>query len=181
MFIFSACSDYNVQLKQSKTIDSLQTTLIVNKKHLTQIDSAELLKAIYKYEAYQQFIKSNVKDTLKKEEAYALQSFVIAGENLKSIFENKKRLQARTILLEAQLNKLEADIENKANRAAETSIYLNNEKAAQAELTNLCGNELSNYHKNLQQLKTNLYLIEQLILARNNNQLPIISNINPNL
>jgi hypothetical protein len=179
LFFISACGNYEAQLNQQKTIDSLQTTLIVNKNHLLQIDSAELLKAISKYEVYQQFIKSNVKDTLSKEEAYALQSFIIAGENLKAVSENKKRLMARTNLLSNQLNKLQIDIKNNINNAAETNNYLNAEKATQAELTNFCENEQSNYFKNLQQLKTNLYLIEQLILARNNNQLPNISNINP--
>jgi hypothetical protein len=154
---------------------------MVNKNYLLQIDSVELLKAISKYEVYQQFIKSNVKDTLSKEEAYALQSFIIAGENLKAVSENKKRLMARTNLLSNQLNKLQIDIKNNINNAAETNNYLNAEKAAQAELTNFCENEQSNYFKNLQQLKTNLYLIEQLILARNNNLLPNISNINPHL
>jgi len=181
VFFFSACGNYDVQLSQRKTIDSLQTTLMVNKNHLQQIDSAELLKAISKYEAYQQFIKSNIKDTLTKEEAYALQSFIVAGENLKAISENKKRLIVRTNLLSTQLSKLSVDIKNNANQASEIENYLNTEKAAQAELTSLSGNELGNYLRNIQQLKTNLYLIEQLILARNNNQLPLISNINPNL
>lgn len=180
LFYLSACGNYQSQLNHRKTIDSLQTTLIVNKNQLLKIDSAELLKAISKFEAYQQFIKSNLNDTLNKEEAYALQSFIIAGENLKAISENRKRLNARTNLINAQLNKLAIDIKNNTNQPTEVDIYLNAEKAAEAELTNSIGVELSNYLRNLQQLKTNLFLIEQLILARNNNQLPTISNINPN-
>ncbi len=180
-FLLSSCNNGDVKLQQTKTIDSLQTTLLSNKKLLSQIDSTELSKAINKFEIYKQFINSNIKDTINKTDAYAIQSFINAGNNLQTIQLNKINLITRINLLSNQLLKLSTDIKNNSFQSSQINGFIASEKVAQTEISKYCIEEQNNYFKNLQQLKTNLYLVEQFILKRNNNQLPTVINSNPNI
>ncbi len=179
--LLSCCGNSGIKLQQTKTVDSLQTNLLSNKKLLLQIDSVELSKAINKFEIYKQFIKSNIKDTINKTDAYAIQSFINAGNNLQSIQLNKINLITRINLLSNQLLKLGTDIKNNSFQNNQINGFIETEKLMQVEIAKFCIEEQNNYFKNLQQLKTNLYLVEQLILKRNNNQLPTVINSNPNL
>lgn len=179
--LLSCCGNSGIKLQQTKTVDSLQTNLLSNKKLLLQIDSVELSKAINKFEIYKQFIKSNIKDTINKTDAYAIQSFINAGNNLQSIQLNKINLITRINLLSNQLLKLGTDIKNNSFQNNQINGFIETEKLMQVEIAKFCIEEQNNYFKNLQQLKTNLYLVEQFILKRNNNQLPTVINSNPNI
>ncbi len=181
IIVCTSCGNSSFNLEQGKLLDSLQTTLELHKIKLTQIDSTELQNALMKFENYQQFIKSNINDTLSKQDAYTVQSFITAGQNIKAFSINKINILSRINLLNSQLQKLSFDVKNNIYQNNQTIAFINNEKLAQIEIGKICTNEYVNYLRNIQQLKNNLFLIEQIILKHNNNELPKIVKSNPSL
>ncbi len=181
IIVCTSCGNSSFNLEQGKLLDSLQTTLELHKIKLTQIDSTELQNALMKFENYQQFIKSNINDTLSKQDAYTVQSFITAGQNIKAFSINKINILSRINLLNSQLQKLSFDVKNNVYQNNQTIAFINNEKLAQIEIGKICTNEYVNYLRNIQQLKNNLFLIEQIILKHNNNELPKIVKSNPSL
>ena len=108
--LFSSCTNSDIQAKQVKSLDSISGALNQKIKELQKADTLILEKALTKFNNYKQFIKQNINDTVTKKEADAVQQFFVSGNNLESFFMNRESILARANLVNSQLNKLIADI-----------------------------------------------------------------------
>jgi hypothetical protein len=171
---FISCSNNSELSLHLKTIDSLSGSLNQKLSELQKADTIILEKALTKFNEYKQFIKQNVNDTLSKSEADVLQRFFTSGRNLEGFFINRKNIIARGHLVNAQLSKLVIDVEENTLDRNQLTEFMYAEKEQANDVIQKSFLQQQVFQTNLQEFKNTLPLIEELIKARNSNQLPTI-------
>ncbi|MBA2611828.1 MAG: hypothetical protein H0U95_07660 [Bacteroidetes bacterium] len=171
---FQSCNGHDVYETKSRSLDSLSGAMNFLVNEVDKTDTVILEKAISRFGQYKQFIQQNVKDTVTKTEADFLQQFYTSGNNLESFSLNRSSIKARTSLINSQLEKLKLDVKNKSVSEEKLIEYTNQEKKEVDHLINTGHDQLQIFYTSLQEFKTALKGIEDLIKVRNNGQLPTV-------
>jgi len=172
--LFTSCSGNDEQAKQIKSLDSISGALNQKLNELQKVDTIILEKALTKFNDYKQFIKQNINDTVSKKEADALQHFFTSGNNLEGFFINRKTILARGYLVNAQLNKLIADVKANSLEEKQQSEFSFAEREQANDVIQKSFLQQQLFQTNLQEFKNALPLVEELIKTKNNGQLPTI-------
>jgi hypothetical protein len=179
IFLFSSCSLKSKVPGELRQLDSLHIVLQTKHTQLAGTDTVLLEKALNRFRAFTAFIENNLRDTLLKDEATALQHFYHSGKNLESFRTNRSTLLARMKLVSSQVNKLKQDVENNTIRRDEFLTHFSEEVNACKELISLGEKERDGFSTSLSTFKSNLPAVEELIKKRNNGLLP--SEVNTSL
>ena len=169
-----SCNHTEIYNQRAKTLDSLSGVLNVSVARMEQTDTLLLNKAIVHFENYRSFIQNNIKDTLTKSEADVLQVFYKSGTNLLVFQSNKRDILNRATLINSQIEKLSLAIKNQEEDLVLLDHYLSQEQKQIASLVNAIHIQQTNYFSALQEFRTSVKPLEQLIKLRNSNQLPHI-------
>jgi hypothetical protein len=155
-------------------LDSISGALNQKLIELQKIDTLILEKALSKFNDYKQFIKQNINDTISKKQADALQQFYVSGNNLEDFFINRKLIISRSKLVNLQLTKLSGDVKQNTLEQQQLSEFIFAEKEQANDIIQKGVIQLQLFQSKLQQFKTTLPLVEELIKANNNGELPTI-------
>lgn len=172
--LFQSCKHNDVYAANVKALDSLSGAVNALIKEDLKTDTVILAKAISRLEQYKQFVQQNVKDTLTKTEADFLQQFYASGNSLQSFERNRRSVKARVNLINSQIDKLKHDASAKVISEEKLIEFTNTEKKEANRLIEAGHNQQQLFYTNLQEFKTALKGVEELIKARNNGQLPTI-------
>lgn len=173
-FFFQSCNRNDVYADKGKSLDSLSGAVNALVKEAEKTDTVILAKAILRFKEYRQFVDQNVKDTLTKTEADFLQQFFNSGYGLENFNTNRSSIKARIALVNSQLEKLKKDAKNKSIPEEKLIEFTNQEKKEANNLIDAGHKQQQLFYTNLQEFKTALKGVEDLIKARNNGQLPTV-------
>lgn len=172
--LFQSCKRNDVYAANVRSLDSLSGAVNALVKEDLKTDTIILAKAISRLTQYKQFIQQNVKDTLTKTEADLLQQFYSSGNSLQNFELNRKSVKARINLINSQIEKLKHDASGKLISEEKLIEFTNSEKKEASHLIDAGHNQQQLFYTNLQEFKTALKGVEELIKVRNNGQLPTI-------
>ncbi len=174
MLLFLACNDEDVYNQKAKTLDSLSGVVNLVVKELKKSDTVLLQKAITRFSHYKQFIELNVNDTISKNEGDNLKHFYSAGKSLENFLDNRLALLTRASIMNAQLIHLTNDTKQKAIEIEQLSAYVVREKTEINAFIELTSQQQKIVYSALEEFKSSLNGVEQLIKSRNNGELPTI-------
>jgi len=172
--LFQSCGHNDVYADNIKALDSLSGAVNALLKEDLKTDTVILEKAISRLTQYKQFVQQNVKDTLSKTEADFLQQFYNSGNNLQDFKINRKSVKARINLINSQIEKLKHDASGRLISEEKLIEFTNSEKKEATHLIEAGHNQQQLFYTNLQEFKTALKGVEELIKTRNSGQLPTI-------
>lgn len=177
-FLFStllfSCGRSHQYDKQISLLDSTKIVLQVKLNELKKAESNISNLPFGKFEAYSNFLNSNLKDTINKFQANALQLFMASGKIIKEFNSGKPSLIKQTETSIAQIQKLSGDI--KENQVAQNVIdnYFNTEKTQADKLIGIIEQNIKALNLSLINFKNSTPRTEELIRQINNGQLPAI-------
>ncbi|MEO6303694.1 MAG: hypothetical protein ABIP51_11050 [Bacteroidia bacterium] len=171
---FQSCNKNDVYGDKIRSLDSLSGAVNALIKEADKVDTIILAKAVLRFGQYKQFIQQNVKDTLTKIEADFLQQFYTSGNGLENFTLNRNSIKARVALINSQLEKLKKDAKNRTVSEEKLIEFTGQEKKEANNLIDAGHNQQQLFYTNLQEFKTALKGVEDLIKARNNGQLPTV-------
>ena len=172
--VFQSCNRNDVYATETKSLDSLSGAVNELDKESDKTDTVILDKAILRFNQYKQFIQQNINDTVSKTEADFIQQFYMSGNILLNFNINRKSLRARTSLINSQLEKLKSDAKNNLHSEEQLIEFTNLEKKAANNLIEASHNQQQLFYTSLQDFKTALKGVENVIKARNNGLLPTV-------
>lgn len=172
--VFQSCNRNDVYATETKSLDSLSGAVNELAKESDKTDTVILDKAILRFNQYKQFIQQNINDTVSKTEADFIQQFYMSGNILLNFNINRKSLKARTSLINSQLEKLKSDAKNNLHSEEQLIEFTNLEKKAANNLIEASHNQQQLFYTSLQDFKTALKGVENVIKARNNGLLPTV-------
>ncbi len=172
--LITSCNSNDAITKELKSLDSISGALNQKLIELQKVDTLILEKALSKFNDYKQFIKQNINDTISKKQADALQQFYVSGNNLEDFFINRKLIISRSKLVNLQLTKLSGDVKQNTLEQQQLSEFIFAEKEQANDIIQKSVIQLQLFQSKLQQFKTTLPLVEELIKANNNGELPTI-------
>lgn len=172
--LFQSCNRVDIYAVKTQSLDSLIGAVNSSTKEVDKADTVILEKAISRFNQYKQFIQQNVKDTLTKTEADFMQQFYTSGKNLENFSVNRRSIKARTGLINSQIEKLKTDSKNRSVPEEKLIEFTNREKKEAANLIEASHGQQQIFYTSLQEFKTSLKGVEDIIKARNNGQLPTI-------
>ncbi len=173
-FLFGSCAQTDIYKQGSKTGDSLIGAVSSMAIEFSKIDTVLLQKAVTRFSEYGNFIKQNVSDTVSKNEAEDLQSFFESGKNLEIFSKNRTLVASRARVINKQINKLSEDIRNKNISTEEMKKYLDSEKMEAEKLINNANAQVKLLYSSIEEFKSSLRGVEELIRKRNKGELPTI-------
>lgn len=174
IILVTSCNSNDVIAKELKSLDSISGALNQKIVELKKTDTIILEKALTKFNYYKQFIKQNINDTVSIKEADALKQFFASGNNLEDFYLNRKFILARAQLVNSQLGKLILDLNENTIEQKQLQEFSFAEKEQASDVIQKSFLQQQLFQTNLQQFKTALPLVEDLIKANNNGQLPTI-------
>lgn len=169
-----ACNQNELYTQKTKTLDSLNGALNLKVEEIKKTDTAVLQRCMARFTYYRQFINQNINDTLSKPEADNLLRFYESGKNLQSYWSNRFTILGRASLMNSQQNALALDLKNKTIRAEEAGQFIAREQEATRQLIEAANTQQKLYYTGLEEFKTSLREVENLIRTRNNGELPRI-------
>lgn len=174
VFLFGACNRQNIYDEKAKTLDSLSGALNAAIKELRAPDTVSLQKASKIFEHYKKFIRLNVSDTIKKADADVLKHFYASGTNLTGFSGNRYSILERARLVNMQLVQLTADARNRSLESEQLVKFVEAEKAEANALIERSSQQKRMFYSAMEEFKSTLAGVEQLIKSRNNGELPTI-------
>jgi hypothetical protein len=158
--------------KQISLLDSTKIVLQVKLNELKKVESNISNLSFGKFETYSNFLNSNLKDTINRSQANALQQFVNSGKIIKQFNESKQELIRQTETSITQIQKLSGDI--KENQVAQNVMdtYFHNEKNQAEKLIAVIEQNIRALNLSLVNFKNSTVRTEELIRQINNGQLP---------
>jgi len=172
--VFQSCNRNDVYIGKVQSLDSLSGAINGLVKENDKTDTVILEKAISRFKQYKQFIQQNVKDTISKTEADFLQQFYMSGNSLENFSLNRHSIKARMSLINSQIEKLKTDAKNKSILEEKLIEFTNQEKKEANYLIEASQKQQQLFYTSLQEFKTSLKGVEDLIKVRNNGQLPTV-------
>jgi hypothetical protein len=174
LFMTQNCSPVEVYDQKIRTLDSLSGAVNAMAVELSGIDTGLLKRSVSKYRYYKQFIKQRVNDTLNKVEADQLKQFFAGGEKLENFEKNRATILARTKLLNSQLVKLTEDARSRSASGETLSQFVQQEYMEAGKLVRSGYSQQKIFYQALEDFRNSIKGVEQLIMIRNNGQLPTI-------
>jgi hypothetical protein len=127
-----------------------------------------------KFETYNSFLKSNVKDTIGKTEGNALQLFVKSGGTISEFNKSKSELIKQTETSIVQLQKLSSDFKENNIQHNVAQSYYNSEKGHANELINIIEQNVKTLNLSINNYRNSISKTEEYIKHINSGQLPSV-------
>jgi hypothetical protein len=172
--LIQGCKNGNMYDKETAMLDSTKIVLQVKLNELKKSEQSMQNFQFPKFDAYYSFLKANVKDTIGRVDANALQAFVNSGTTLKEFNKGKAELIKQTETSITQLQKLSADIKQNNIQNNVLRSYCNSEKGHAEELIKVIEQNIRALNLSLNAYKNSLNRTEEYIKQINNGQLPML-------
>lgn len=172
--VFTNCSHKSNYEKEIAIIDSTKIVLQVKLNELQRAEQNIESSAFAKFETYQSFLKSNIKDTLKKSDASAIQYFINSGSVIKQFNSSKSELIKQTELSISQLLKLSQDAKENNLQPNAIKVFYSTEKSHAEELIQAIEKNIKALNISINSYRNSLPRTEEYIKSINNGSLPTV-------
>ena len=160
--------------KEVAIIDSTKIVLQVKLNELKRAEQNMESVGFAKYETYCVFLKNNVKDTVVRYEATALQQFVNSGKTIELFAKNKAELIKQTETSIAQLQKLSLDVKENNLLLNSVQAYFASEKSHAEELIKAIEHNIKAFNLSVNNYRNSVIRTEEYIKKINNGTLPTV-------
>ena len=167
VFLFN-CKRGNVYEKEIALLDSTKIVLQVKLNELKKAEVNILNLQYPKFETYNAFLKSNVKDTIGRTEGNALQAFINSGNTIKEFNKTKTELIKQTETGILQIQKLSADLKENNVQQNVTQSYYKSEKGHADELIKTIEQNMKALNLGLNSYRNSISKTEEYIKHINN-------------
>ena len=160
--------------KETAILDSTKIVLQVKLNELKKSEQSIQNLQFEKFEAYQSFLKSNVKDTIGKTEGNALQLFVKAGGTISDFNKSKNELIKQTETSIVQIQKLSSDLKESNVQHNVALSYYSSEKGHADELIKTIEQNVKALNLSINNYRNSISKTEEYIKHINSGQLPSV-------
>lgn len=168
----SGCKHDSMYEKEVAILDSTKIVLQVKLNELKKTEQSIQNLQFEKFEAYNSFLKSNVKDTIAKPEGNALQLFVKAGATISEYNKVKADLIRQIEVSVVQIQKLSADLKENNVQHNVAQSYYNSEKGHADELIRIIEQNIKALNLSINNYRNSVSRTEEYIKKINSGQLP---------
>lgn len=172
----SNCKHANIYEKEISILDSTKIVLQVKLNELKKAEQSILTLQFEKFETYNSFLKSNVKDTIGKTEGNALQLFVKSGHTISDFNKSKAELIKQTETSIVQIQKLSSDFKESNVQHNVAQSYYNSEKGHAEELIKTIEQNIKALNLSINNYRNSIFKTEEYIKNINSGQLPSLVN-----
>lgn len=158
--------------KEIAIIDSTKIVLQVKLNELQRAEQNIESSAFIKFDTYKTFLKSNLKDTLRKSDASAVQLFLNSGNTIKQFNSTKGELIKQTELSVSQLIKLSVDAKENNLQPNAVKAFYSTEKSHAEELIQIIEKNIKALNISINNYRNSLPRTEEYIKSINNGSLP---------
>ena len=162
--------------KEIILLDSTKIVLQVKLNELKRSEQSMQNFQFQKFDAYYSFLKNNIKDTIGRAEANAIQAFINSGKTLKEFLKNREDLVKQTETSILQIQKLSADLKQSNVQSNVAKSYFSSEKSHADELIVIIESNIRTFNLSLNTYRNNLPKTEEFIKKINNGALPTVVN-----
>lgn len=171
---FSNCKNKNVYEKEIAVIDSTKIVLQVKLNELKRAEQNIESVNYAKFETYAAFLKSNIKDTINKVDATAIQTFLKAGSIIQQFNTGKSELIHQTELSVSQLQKLASDVKENVIQPNGIQAFYTSEKSHAEELIAAIEQNIKALNLSITNYRNSIIRTEEYIKQINNGSLPTV-------
>ena len=158
--------------KETAILDSTKIVLQVKLSELKKAEQSIQNLQFEKFETYNSFLKSNVKDTVAKTDGNALQLFVKAGATIAEFNKSKTELIKQTETSITQIQKLSSDLKENNVQHNVAQSYYNSEKGHADELIRTIEQNVKALNLSINNYRNSISKTEEYIKHINSGQLP---------
>lgn len=173
MFLWN-CKPTSLYEKEHAILDSTKIVLQVKSNELKKAEANIENTSFSKCNTYVQFLKTNLKDTVARIEANALQQFLNSCMTIEQFNQNKVELIKQTEMAISQLNKLSADLKTNSLPQNQVKIYFESEMQNANKVIAVIEQNLKALTISLINIKNSTPRTEEIIRNINNGQLPVV-------
>ncbi len=172
--LFTNCGHKSMYEKEIAIVDSTKIVLQVKLNELLRAEKNIEISAFSKFETYMAFLKSNIKDTVRKSDATAIQQFINSGEVIKQFSASQTELIKQTELNINQLQKLSVDAKEGRLQANALQSFYSTEKSHAEELIGVIEQNIKALNLSINSYRNSLPRTEEYIRSINNGTLPTV-------
>lgn len=158
--------------KETAILDSTKIVLQVKLNELKKSELSIQNLQLEKFETYNSFLKSNVKDTIGKTEGNALQLFVKSGGTISEFNKSKNELIKQTETSIVQIQKLSSDLKESNVQNNVALSYYSSEKGHADELIKTIEQNVKALNLSINNYRNSIAKTEEYIKNINSGQLP---------
>jgi Ni,Fe-hydrogenase I large subunit len=160
--------------KETAILDSTKIVLQVKLNELKKSEQSIQNLQFEKFETYNSFLKSNVKDTIGKTEGNALQLFVKSGGTISEFNKSKNELIKQTETSIVQIQKLSSDLKESNVQNNVALSYYSSEKGHADELIKTIEQNVKALNLSINNYRNSIAKTEEYIKHINSGQLPSV-------
>lgn len=176
IMFFSSCHKSDKYEKYIKELDSLKIVIEQSIVNFNSIDSATCYNAYSKQYTYANFINVNLKDTVPKATAEALQTFYLLGRNMENYLDMRPVWILESHKSITQLINLSHDLKNGSVTDKEAVDFINEEKKEAEKIIRELNENTEIIRRMMEQFTKTLPTAEEVTKRINNNVLPALIN-----
>ena len=174
IMFFSSCHKSDKYEKYIKELDSLKIVIEQSIVNFNSIDSATCYNAYSKQYTYANFINVNLKDTVPKATAEALQTFYLLGRNMENYLAMRPVWILESHKSITQLTNLSHDLKNGSVTDKEAVDFINEEKKEAEKIIIELNKNTDSIRFQLEQFNLNIATVEIVVKKLNHEILPEI-------
>lgn len=160
--------------KETAILDSTKIVLQVKLNELKKSEQSIQNLQFEKFETYNSFLKSNMKDTIGKAEGNALQLFVKSGGTISEFNKSKNDLIKQTETSIVQIQKLSSDLKESNVQNNVALSYYSSEKGHADELIKTIEQNVKALNLSINNYRNSIAKTEEYIKHINSGQLPSV-------
>ena len=170
--MFVNCKHTNYYEKETAILDSTKIVLQVKLNELKKSEQSMENLQYSKFETYNSFLKSNLKDTIGKSDGNALQLFIKSGNTINEFIKLKSELIKQTEVSITQIQKLSFDLKENNVQLNVVQSYFNSERGHADELIKTIEQNVKVLNLSLNNYRNSVPKTEEYIRKINNGELP---------
>ena len=174
VLLFSSCNNSHVYDKYVKELDSLKVVVEQSVSNFKTIDSVACYNAYSKQFTYASYINVNLRDTVSKSTAEALQTFYMLGKNMVNYLAMRSIWLAEAQKSITQLTNLSHDLKNKSVEDEEAIEFINEEKKEAEKIIAELKENTEAIRFQIEQFNLTLPIAEEVVKKLNQGVLPEI-------
>lgn len=172
VLLFSSCNNSHVYDKYVKELDSLKIVVEQSVSNFKTIDSMACYNAYSKQYTYASYINVNLKDTVSKSTAEALQTFYLLGKNMVNYLAMRPVWLTEAHKSIVQLTNLSHDLKNNSVEDEEAVEFINEEKKEAEKIIAELKENTEAIRIHIEQFTLTLPVAEEVIKTLNKGILP---------
>lgn len=172
--LLAGCKRNNAFEKETVIIDSTKVVLQVKLNELRRTSKNIEVIGLSKFETYNAFLRSNIKDTIARYEATAIQQFLNSGITILRFEKSKEELIRQTEISIAQLQKLSLDVREGKLPINTIRAYYCTEKSHAEELISIIEQNITAFNLSVNNYKNSVIKTEEYIKKINSGILPSV-------